>query len=252
MARARAALADKRREDPAFAKAWRSLGIAEGSDWMWWFGDTHFSAQADEFDHLFRQHVSNAYRFAALEPPSDLDVPIRRRAVHALQMPTGLIQPVIDGLDSSYYEWLYAGAVDLRQQYGAIHRGEQYLRVLRYGLDRGNLFIRCDFDIRFRVEVPKWSLILAFSKDLQVEIHFSGAQPQAAFSGASSQKVSCAFDHILELAVPLHVVNSQSADHINLSVELRTEYQALERYPTEGSFILIGSPGVLERLAWPV
>ncbi|MBI3996716.1 MAG: hypothetical protein HY352_03570, partial [Candidatus Omnitrophica bacterium] len=37
LAAARDALAHVSREDPKGALAWKSLGIAEGSDWMWWF-----------------------------------------------------------------------------------------------------------------------------------------------------------------------------------------------------------------------
>ncbi|MBI3323434.1 MAG: hypothetical protein HYZ95_03110, partial [Candidatus Omnitrophica bacterium] len=38
---------------------WRHFYIAEGSDWMWWYGDTHSSAQDEEFDALFRTHLAN-------------------------------------------------------------------------------------------------------------------------------------------------------------------------------------------------
>jgi hypothetical protein len=33
-----------------------------------------------------------------------------------------VIQPVIDGRETSYYEWLYAGRIDFTRQYGAIQR----------------------------------------------------------------------------------------------------------------------------------
>src|SRR5262249_37940962 len=37
----------------ALAKAWEELYIAEGSDWFWWYGDDHSSAQDALFDYLF-------------------------------------------------------------------------------------------------------------------------------------------------------------------------------------------------------
>jgi len=79
LAEARAALEGVSREDPKGRRAWQSLGAAEGSDWMWWFGDTHFTAQADEFDRLFRAHLVNAYQFAGHPVPPALRRPIRRR-----------------------------------------------------------------------------------------------------------------------------------------------------------------------------
>ncbi|HET6881333.1 MAG TPA: glycoside hydrolase family 57 protein, partial [Pirellulales bacterium] len=42
-------------------KAWTELFIAEGSDWFWWFGDSHSSAQDALFDRLFRKHLQNVY-----------------------------------------------------------------------------------------------------------------------------------------------------------------------------------------------
>ncbi|MDP3703835.1 MAG: glycoside hydrolase family 57 protein, partial [Candidatus Omnitrophota bacterium] len=66
LAAARDALSAKSREDPAIAAAWKSLGVAQGSDWMWWFGDTHFSAHAEAFDQLFRTALMNCYRLAEL------------------------------------------------------------------------------------------------------------------------------------------------------------------------------------------
>jgi alpha-amylase/alpha-mannosidase (GH57 family) len=38
-------------------KAWEEMYIAEGSDWFWWFGDDHSSAQDALFDYLFRKHL---------------------------------------------------------------------------------------------------------------------------------------------------------------------------------------------------
>jgi alpha-amylase/alpha-mannosidase (GH57 family) len=53
-------------------RAYEELLIAEGSDWFWWYGDDHSSAQDKEFDELFRRHVRNAYEALGLEPPAEL------------------------------------------------------------------------------------------------------------------------------------------------------------------------------------
>ena len=50
---------------------------AEGSDWFWWYGDDHFSIQADIFDKLFRTHLVNIYRLLKLNVPSELFTPIK-------------------------------------------------------------------------------------------------------------------------------------------------------------------------------
>src|SRR5437764_2304647 len=43
------------------ALAWEELLIAEGSDWNWWYGPEHHSANDAEFDALYRKHRSNVY-----------------------------------------------------------------------------------------------------------------------------------------------------------------------------------------------
>ncbi|HWA70726.1 MAG TPA: glycoside hydrolase family 57 protein [Polyangiaceae bacterium] len=41
-----------------------ALYAAEGSDWFWWFGSDQDSGSDQEFDDLFRMHLSNALRLA--------------------------------------------------------------------------------------------------------------------------------------------------------------------------------------------
>ncbi|MDA1017033.1 MAG: glycoside hydrolase family 57 protein, partial [Planctomycetota bacterium] len=66
-------------------RAWEEIHIAEGSDWYWWFGDDHNSAQDELFDQLFRKHLLNVYTLLGAECPPILNQPISRaehRAVH--------------------------------------------------------------------------------------------------------------------------------------------------------------------------
>jgi alpha-amylase/alpha-mannosidase (GH57 family) len=53
----------------------RQLGICEGSDWFWWFGDDNPAEAVANFDALYRRHLTNLYRFLAEEPPAYLAVP---------------------------------------------------------------------------------------------------------------------------------------------------------------------------------
>ena len=42
--------------------AFEEILIAEGSDWNWWYGPEHHSANDREFDELYRKHLSNVYQ----------------------------------------------------------------------------------------------------------------------------------------------------------------------------------------------
>jgi alpha-amylase/alpha-mannosidase (GH57 family) len=58
--------------------AYEELLVAEGSDWMWWFGND-FSSDSDAiFDSLFRQHIGNVFHLIGLPRPEGLGEPIKK------------------------------------------------------------------------------------------------------------------------------------------------------------------------------
>ena len=70
------------------------LMIAEGSDWCWWYGDEHFSAQKDLFDELYRMHLREVYRTLDLPVPENLSIPIAGRSFENAPAPQyGSMQP---------------------------------------------------------------------------------------------------------------------------------------------------------------
>ncbi len=58
------------------ARAGRQLGICEGSDWFWWFGDYNPAASVQAFDRLYRLNLANLYQLLKLPAPVDLQHPI--------------------------------------------------------------------------------------------------------------------------------------------------------------------------------
>jgi len=60
------------------AAAERQLAICEGSDWFWWFGDYNPSATVNQFDQLYRMHLSNLYQLLHVEAPAYLSEVISR------------------------------------------------------------------------------------------------------------------------------------------------------------------------------
>ena len=71
-------------------EAYEELLVAEGSDWMWWFGND-FSSDSDAiFDGLFRQHIGNVYQLAGLPRPEGLQNAIKKSlgARNAVMVPT--------------------------------------------------------------------------------------------------------------------------------------------------------------------
>jgi alpha-amylase/alpha-mannosidase (GH57 family) len=54
-----------------------SMLLAEGSDWFWWLGEDNPTELAPLYDEIFRRHLADACVQAGIEPPVDLDVPLK-------------------------------------------------------------------------------------------------------------------------------------------------------------------------------
>lgn len=142
---------EEHKADPAVnpgraALAQQEIYISEGSDWCWWYGPEHSTANDEEFDHLYRKHLSNVYRLLGASAPDELATPIKRpRAGGYSVPPSGPISPVIDGRETTYFEWLGAGVYVPDQRSGSIHASAGYIRELLYGQDDKSISVRIDF-----------------------------------------------------------------------------------------------------------
>src|ERR1700733_6413171 len=125
--------------------AFEEILIAEGSDWNWWYGPEHHSANDRDFDELYRKHLSNVYQALGATPPDSLAQPITGDKVR-------------------YFEWMGAAVYTADQRAGAMH-GKQFLLDSVYaGIDSTHLYGRLDFkgkipeeDIDLVVNVESWA-----------------------------------------------------------------------------------------------
>jgi alpha-amylase/alpha-mannosidase (GH57 family) len=128
------------------ALAYEELLIAEGSDWNWWYGPEHHSANDRDFDELYRKHLSNVYLALGGAAPDALAQPIS--GVHAKPQFTpqsAYIHPVVDGRNIGYFEWLGAASHVADRHSSAMH-GKLFLLDTGYaGIDEENLYCRVDF-----------------------------------------------------------------------------------------------------------
>ncbi|BFN14245.1 glycoside hydrolase [Marinobacter sp. RI1] len=56
--------------------ATHQLGLCEGSDWFWWFGDYNPAAVVRDFEQLYRRHLANLYERIGYPAPSSLFQPL--------------------------------------------------------------------------------------------------------------------------------------------------------------------------------
>ena len=136
---------------PAATEAQRKLAfeeilIAEGSDWNWWYGPEHHSANDSDFDELYRKHLSNVYLSLGGHPPGYLSQPITGAPVRPSFTPqTAYIHPRVTGDMVRYFEWMGAACYTADQRSGSMH-GKQFLMDEVFaGIDEEFVYGRLDF-----------------------------------------------------------------------------------------------------------
>src|SRR6202049_1211430 len=126
--------------------AFEEILIAEGSDWNWWYGPEHHSANDRDFDELYRKHLSNVYQALGAVPPDYLSQPITGGEVRPSFTPqTAYIHPRVAGDMVRYFEWMGAACYTADQRSGAMH-GKQFLMDEVFaGIDEQYVYGRLDF-----------------------------------------------------------------------------------------------------------
>ena len=151
--------------EPQRKVAFDEILIAEGSDWNWWYGPEHHSANDRDFDELYRKHLSNVYQALGATPPDYLAQPITGAEVRPSFMPqNAYIHPRVTGDKVRYFEWMGAAAYTADHRAGAMH-GKQFLLDSVYaGIDSTHLYGRLDFkekvpeaDFELVVNVESWA-----------------------------------------------------------------------------------------------
>jgi alpha-amylase/alpha-mannosidase (GH57 family) len=240
LARARRALVEQGSTRERHPRAWESLARAEGSDWFWWFGDDHYSADREIFDRLFRTHVSTAYAEAGLVAPASLAVPVSRPRARAgaHQRPLGFVRPTLDGRRTHYYEWHAAGRVALTAGGGSMHRRGGRVSELYYGFDRERLLLRLDFE----EGLPGGEIALAIEVaeprplELVVERLEPGRHPVLRRENGRTAPLvdaACSIGDVLELGVTFASLGWSVGQTVELLLQLRRDGQPIENLPPD-------------------
>jgi len=213
-----------RASEPQRKLAYEELLIAEGSDWNWWYGPEHHSANDREFDELYRKHLSNVYQALGAAPPDYLAQPIATLAARAAFTPqTQYIHPRVEGNMVRYFEWMGAAVYTADRRAGAMH-GKQFLvDSVQAGIDERNVYGRLDFadkppetDFDLVVNLESWAAdeprprrvlrldVKIAGGNMQTwQITAPGEEPPLASLGQSTNDAGVAFARNFEFKLPL-------------------------------------------------
>jgi alpha-amylase/alpha-mannosidase (GH57 family) len=245
--------------------AWEEVYIAEGSDWFWWFGDDFSSDNDEEFDRLFRMHLSNVHLLLGQEVPDYLKTPISSpHEVKPTLEPLGFISPSLDGQITHFYEWREAGYFSAKTTGGSMYRGEGYLSGFYFGFDLERLYLRLDPIWRKEESLQEVDIHIQFSQPREWEIIFplrfppgkksfydlfardgQGLFPKGHFNQIESGK-------IVELSIPFRVLQFPPREKAEFFILVQRGDLAAERYPRNGFLSFFVPDQDFELVHWQV
>ena len=245
--------------EEALKEAKESLLAAEGSDWCWWFGPEHSTANDAEFDALYRRHLTAIYRALGMVAPDELAKPIKRQPERALFLaPSEYLRVDVNGRDSSYFEWLGAALYSPERRSGAMHGRTFYLRELRYGFESNRFCVRVDAfpkalaeleNAEFRVTVQAQCEVTVMAKLSHGKLVEFAVEQERVCLLKPSQAVDVAFEQILEVAISKELFDLRGATRLRLGVALWHAGLPVDVLPAEGILdIQLGD----EHFAWPL
>jgi alpha-amylase/alpha-mannosidase (GH57 family) len=230
-------------EDAAdLRKAHDYILVAEGSDWCWWYGDDHYTPHGPEFDRLFRHNIKAAYKAMGVIPPDSIDIPIIKsdrfvQEKNVIPAPRSYIQPRIDGVVTSYFEWNSARRIVPAPGFGTMHRaGHVILSCFYYGFSVDEIFFRFDLDkvaienvneveleILFQLKSVKFNSILnpidgTFTHSFVKIGESEGQTPTGGDSPISLGTIRAAFGEVLELAIPFDALDCRTEERIEFFI----------------------------------
>ena len=228
----------------ALMEARESLLAAEGSDWCWWFGPEHSTANDAEFDALYRKHLTAIYLALGQVAPEELAKPIKRRPEHALQLaPTGWLNITVDGRDTSYFEWLGAGLYSPERRGGSMHGRVFYLHELRYGFEKDRFCVRIDPfpEALAELEDAEFRITIGGAEGLTIVVnlqrgHVQGFAVEKDLVCLLNPKLvaEAAFERVLEVAINRDQLNLKGQTRLRLGGALWHGGLPVDVLPAEG------------------
>jgi len=240
-------------------KAQESLLAAEGSDWCWWYGPEHSTVNDAEFDSLYRKHLTGIYLALGQIAPEELANPIKKKPERAYQLPPSAnLNVKVDGVDSSYFEWLGAGVYSPEQRGGAMHGRVFYLKELRYGFEEERFVVRvdCFADSLAELEDPEFRITVRGAEELTVVVNLERGRMKEFLVEKNrvcllkpETIVAAAFRRTLEVAIAKEALELKGVTKLTLGVAVWHGGLPIDVMPAEGSLeVQLGE----ENAAWAV
>ncbi|MCD6419646.1 MAG: hypothetical protein J7L41_02880 [Synergistetes bacterium] len=233
---------------PVPEEVWRCIYIAEGSDWFWWFGGTHFTLWHREFDELFRSNLISVYESVGHEPPPELFLPVKLTVSEFVKKPVSFVYPKINGRIDGYIEWLGAGEFNVRNELSSMSFGYKFVTNVFLGFNENKFFLMLSGAVPYDGMEPDVSIkIYLMVRDRSYLLPFAlreGTRSQPLYicnngciDGVGEVDVSVC--KVVELGFDWTTIDAKSGDKLEVVVVVLDKMgRVLERVPRSGTIAI--------------
>ena len=224
--------------------AYEALLAAEGSDWCWWYGPEHSSANDQEFDELYRKHLVQVYSALGREAPEALAHPIKRILLRSRPVPpTDWLAVEVDGRVTSYFEWLGAGYYSAQRQDGTMHGEVHCIGEIFYGFSADAFYLRVDSlrepfeqlgDCEFRFVFEDQSEMKLVARVHNGNVASLSAERKGTVLEDAPRKITVAMGKIIELGAAKDLFLLAGQKTLRFSVSLWRNGLPVDVVPPEG------------------
>ena len=178
-----------------------------------------------------------------------------------------LLAPTLDGEETSYFEWLGAGVLVVRDVAGAMHQTDRQptvVSLVHYGFDRAHLYVRVD-SVAPAIDVLAGGREISLTFVTPGGVRFSVRQTLGRLAGAFWERqlaepgwvergpggAIVAGGMVLELAIPISELGVAAGQPVRFFVAVSDERGAeLERHPVHRPIELIVPDALFEARQW--
>jgi alpha-amylase/alpha-mannosidase (GH57 family) len=227
--------------DSSKESAWTSIYAAEGSDWFWWYGGEHTCREETEFDALFRAHLRRVYELLGTHVPHDALQPVPAGGVGVAipYQPAAVLNPVLDGRVTTFYEWKLAGLYESYRDSSRGVFGRRILNAIYFGFTYDKIFIRLDTSISPQtVEFTSLAFRIEFEDPAHRQITVRAGSPRTPSDIAldvepaeSSQEIRAVALENIEIAIGLGTIPANPGDVVTFRVSVIKEGKIIEHRP---------------------
>ncbi len=222
----------KKRDNPGkhFPDIEENILIAEGSDWFWWYGTENHTDDLETFDRLFRSNLINVCNKYDIPVPEELNNPVFRtlekKGKSMFISPVRYLSPIIDGKETSIYEWHGSGEIETGNMASAIYISHPVFKKVNYCFDKSNLYLNIKMKKRAEIYI---------NEKLSFELEIENRNIRSLiYLDQGSDSPECIFGEILECRIPMDIFDGAEGDQLKVRFTIKKGEEMISFFPSEG------------------